>query len=207
MSYTFIILGATVIISLAAFNNNKLFERLLFSPYLVKKFNEWDRFISHGFIHVDYMHLFFNMFVLYFFGQNLEEAFKYFHGNQKGALLFGLLYVSGIAIAALPSFNKHKDNYYYRSVGASGAVSAVLFAHIMLMPTVPLYLFFIPIPIPSFIFGVLYLIYEYYLGKKGNSAVAHDAHIGGAVYGIIFTILTIDGVLTGFFSQILKYIS
>ncbi|MGY6561753.1 MAG: rhomboid family intramembrane serine protease [Luteibaculaceae bacterium] len=206
MSLTFIILAATVLISIVAFKNQKLFNRLLFSPYLAQKNKEWDRFIGHGFVHVDYMHLFFNMFVLYFFGSNLEEAFRILHNGGSGNILYLLLYVSAVAVAAYPSYRKHKNNFYYKSVGASGAVAAVLFAHIIIMPTAPIYIFFIPIPIPSFIFGGLYLYYEYYMGKKGNSAVAHDAHLGGAVYGILFVVLTVPKAWSNFVSQIYNYI-
>jgi len=192
---TYIIIGITVIVSLIAFNNRELKYKLTFSPYTCKHHNKWYNVLTHGFVHGDYMHLIFNMFVLFSFGfqktgpeyydEGLEGNFEMFFG-EMGQLWFLTLYIVGILVATLPAFYKHSDNPNYLAVGASGAVSAVLFASIVLHPFNDIFIFFIPIGIPSIIFGPLYLAYEIYMSKKGKGNIAHDAHIAGAIFGIIF---------------------
>ena len=183
-----IILVATVIISLWADKNLELKERMLFIPYRIKHQNEYYRFISHAFIHADFPHLAFNMMTLYFMGEYLYLEWMNIFGNS-GIIYFCVLYFTGMIAATFLPMLKHQDQSSYRSLGASGAVSAVLFAVIIWNPTLSLSLMFIPIPIPAYIFGPLYLLFEYYSLKKGNTGIAHDAHIGGAIFGILFVLM------------------
>lgn len=183
-----IILVGTIIISLWADKNLELKERMLFVPYRVKHQQEYDRLLTHGFIHADIPHLAFNMMTLYFMGEYLYSAWMELYGNA-GVVYFCALYFLGMVAATLFPMIKHQDLPGYRSLGASGAVSAVLFAVILWNPTLSLSLMFIPIPIPAYLFGPLYLFFEYYSMKKGNTGIAHDAHIGGAIFGILFVLM------------------
>ena len=203
LSVNIVIIAVTVLISFSAFNNEELQSKLYFSPYLVTKRGEWWRIIGHAFVHADYLHLFFNMYVLYNFGGYIEDFLVGVYGRILGELYYIGLYFGGILFATLPALRKHSDNPMYRSVGASGAVSAVLFAFILLYPKVPLMLLFIPIPIPAYIFGALYLAFESYSNKKGRTNIAHDAHIAGAIFGIVYFMGIDFHYLTGFFQKIM----
>ncbi|MEI8116464.1 MAG: rhomboid family intramembrane serine protease [Flavobacteriia bacterium] len=184
----FIILVATIAISLWADKNAAIKERMLFIPYRIKHQQEYHRFITHAFIHADFPHLAFNMMTLYFMGEYLYLDWISLYGNA-GIVYFCVLYFFGMIAATFFPMVKHQDQPSYRSLGASGAVSAVLFAVILWNPTLSLYLMFIPIPIPAYLFGPLYLFFEYYSMKKGNTGIAHDAHIGGAIFGILFVLM------------------
>ncbi len=202
VSLTILIIAITVLVSFASFNNEELNYKLPFSPYLVRHENEWWRVITHAFVHADHMHLFFNMYVFYNFGELIEKTLKYTYGDLTGGIYFLGLYFGGIIFATLPSFQKHSDNLMYRSVGASGAVSAVLFAFIMVYPTAPLNLMLIPIPIPAYIMGALYLAFETYSNNNRNTNIAHDAHLAGAVFGIVYMLVLDFDVLPRFINQI-----
>jgi membrane associated rhomboid family serine protease len=178
----------TVIVSFNAFTNADLRNRFIFYPYQVNERNEYYRFFSHMLIHGDTMHLFFNMFVLFSFGSNIENTLLYEFGNF-GWIHFLIIYIIGGFVAGIWPYQKNKDNIHYRSLGASGAVSAILFANILWFPEGSLYLMFIPYPIPSWLFGILYLAFEYYMGKRGGTRIAHDAHFGGAIFGIGYVLL------------------
>ena len=185
MSITIFLIIATVIISFLAFNNNSLKENLIFSPYQHINNKKWWLVLTHGFIHADYLHLFFNMYVLYAFGLNVENQFNQL--NNVGYLYFLILYLGAMIFATLPSIIKHHNNPSYRSLGASGAVSAIVFVFIILAPTASMGLIILPgLHIPAFLFGLLYLLAENYMSKKGTSNIAHDAHIAGAIFGLIF---------------------
>ncbi len=184
---TWIIIGITAVTSYVTFQNPSLMDKLQFNAAMVVHRKQYYRLVSHAFIHVGWMHLLVNMMVLYFFGPYVEEAFGYHFGN-KASLYYLILYIGGILVSNLWSLIKHKDDYYYNAVGASGAVSAVLFTHIFLRPWDMLYLFAI-LPIPGIIFAVGYLIYSYQMGKRRADNVAHDAHFLGAVFGFIFPII------------------
>jgi len=199
MSVTIIIIAITVIVSLLAFNNHEIFRRLAFNAYDIKHFKNSYRFLSYALIHADWIHLFINMMVLYSFGGIVEEYYQMLFG-VKGILYFVLLYVGGTALSTLPSYGKHKDDYSYTAVGASGAVSAVVFTYILFDPLGKLTLFPIPIGIPAIIFGALYLIYSAYMGKKNIDNVGHDAHFWGAVFGFVFTIVLKPELILRFFS-------
>lgn len=207
MSVTLIIIIVTVGLSLMANNNSQLYAKMLFNPYQVIHRKEWHRIITHAFVHDkgNIFHLIFNMYVLYSFGSVVESFLAQIVGSFA-SLLYLFIYFGGVVAATIPSLIKHKDNYGYNSVGASGAVSAVLFSAIAFMPLQGgIGIIFIPISLPPIVFGVLYIAYEMYMDKRGGSNVAHDAHIGGAAFGFLFTLLFIPSVLSNFFFQILNY--
>lgn len=187
MIVTLIIIFTTAIVSVIAFSNREIFRRLAFNAYDIKHFKNPYRFLSYALIHADWVHLLINMMVLFSFGRVVETYYDIVFG-VKGWFYFLLLYVSSIAISALPSFGKHKDDFTYTAVGASGAVSAVLFASIIFDPLSKIYLFMIPFGIPAAVFGVLYLAYSWYMAKRNIDNVGHDVHFWGAVYGFAFTI-------------------
>lgn len=203
---SYIIIAVTAIISIAAFTNQSLFDRLSFNAYKIHHLNQFYRFLTNGFIHADWMHLAVNMFVFLSFGQMVEDAFAYFFGPGKGTYFFLLLYLGGIMLSSLPSYAKHKNDSWYNAVGASGAISGVLFASILISPLSGIRFIFIPFDIPAFIFGILYLIYSAYMARKGQDNIGHDAHFWGALFGIAFTILLKPALLLGFISQIQSYI-
>jgi membrane associated rhomboid family serine protease len=187
MTVTIVIAAITVLVSILAFNNRELFRRLAFNAYDIKHFGNHYRFLSYALIHADLMHLAINMLVFYSFGRLVESYYGLFFGT-RGILYFILLYVGGTALSTLPSFGKHKDDFSYTAVGASGAVSAVLFASILFDPMNRIFIFPIPIGIPAFLFGVLYLGYSWYMDRKKIDNVGHDVHFWGAVFGFAFTL-------------------
>lgn len=199
---TKIIVVMTAVISVVAFRDRTLLAKLMFNPYLVKHSNQWYRAVTHAFIHSGWMHLFVNMWVLWIFGEIVEQSFTAYRGTLGIAGYVGL-YLGGILFATLSSFKKHQDNFNYNSLGASGAVAAVLFSAIYFNPTMNLYLVFIPIPIPAVIFGIGYLILEWYLDKQSNDNVAHDAHFWGAAFGFTFSVIMIPSQLQGFVDAII----
>jgi len=188
LTVTLNILLLTCVISFTGFSNEKITNDLIFYPTAVTNQNQWYRFITCGFIHADIMHLAFNMYTFYMFGGIVEKAFVEIF-SDSGKTLYTVLYITSLIACLLPTYFKHKDDYYYRSLGASGAVSAVIFVGIMLYPTMKLEIFPIPVGIPAFIFGPLYLIISAYLAKKGKGNINHSAHIWGAIFGIVFFII------------------
>jgi len=200
MIFTFIIIAVTLIISFLSFSNTELFDRLKFNAYLINSHNEGWRFVSYALVHAGWAHLLINMYVLYSFGGFVEKSFQANFG-PKGLLYYGMLYLGGILFSTLWDYGKYKTDPYYNAVGASGAVSAVVFSSILLNPGSSIFIFPIPFPLPSWIFGILYLIYSAYMGKKGTDNIGHNAHFWGAVYGLILTIILVPGVLQAFFSQ------
>ncbi|MEI6852450.1 MAG: rhomboid family intramembrane serine protease [Bacteroidota bacterium] len=191
----------TAAISIFALSNHDVFYRLKFNPFLVLHSKQWYRFFTYGFVHAGWMHLFVNMFVLYSFGNVVLDYYVEIFG-LKGYYYFVLLYVGAIMMSTLPSFGKHKNDPGYNAVGASGAVSAVVFASILFVPLGRIYMFFIPIGIPAFIFGGLYLIYSAYMAKRGGDNIGHDAHFWGALFGVVFTIAIKPKVFLYFIDQI-----
>ena len=200
MSITLIILIVTVAVSLIAFSNRVLFANLLFYPWEIKRENQWYRFITHGFIHADFMHLFINMWVLYIFGEVVEKSLKFIYGSE-GTLYFMLLYFGGLIFSSMYSYGRHLNNPQYSALGASGAVSGITFAYILMYPMSGLMIFPIPIQLPAFVFGILYLIYSWYMGRRGKDNVGHDAHFFGALYGVIFMIILDYRFVTLFLSN------
>ncbi len=188
MGITEIIVALTCLISWQALNNESFQSQCMFVPYNVKHSNEYYRLLSHVLVHADFAHLAFNMISMFYLGKYLEMELLYEYGNL-GLYYFVILYLlGGLAATILPYF-RNSDNSMYRSLGASGAVSAVVFATIMWNPQLELMLLFIPIPIKAYILGPIYLAVEYYSMRRGGSGIAHDAHIGGALFGILFVLL------------------
>ncbi|MEN9447937.1 MAG: hypothetical protein RJA25_1227 [Bacteroidota bacterium] len=198
---TNLLIALTVISSFLAFNNQVLFSNCVFNPYIIEKRKQYYRFVTAGFIHADWMHLLFNMYALYLFGSNVEIAFKEIF-QQLGTVLYIALYFSALIMSAMFSFYKHKENPNYNAIGASGAVSAVLFVSIILFPSQRLMIFPIPFFIPSYILGPLYLWYSYYMGRKGMDNIGHDAHFFGAVWGVLFIVLLWKDALSHFIRQV-----
>jgi membrane associated rhomboid family serine protease len=209
LSITVIIIIITTLVSIGGFSNQKIIDELIFYPPAVSQQKQWYRFFTCGLIHADWGHLFFNMLSLYLFGRFVEQGFTDLFGGQ-GKWLYLLMYVSALLVSLLPSFTKNKNNYYYRSLGASGAVSAVVFAGLMLVPTLSLYIFFIPIPIPGFIFAPLYLLISFWLERKGGGSINHSAHIWGSLFGLAFIIVackTVDyPIVQNTITEIRQYI-
>ncbi len=189
MNITLIITIITVGISILAMYNEALMDKMIFNPYTVQRKNQWYRFISAGFIHADFIHLAFNMFSFYIFSDYVEQFFSMIFGAQ-GLPIYILLYISSLVVCLIPTFLKHKNHYHYNSLGASGAVSAIVFVGIFLQPTIQIGFFIIPPIIPGFIFGPIYLAITAYLSKKGQSGINHSAHLWGSIYGIVYLIIT-----------------
>lgn len=191
--FTYLIIAVTVITSWRAFSHPTLASELIFNPYVIKNRKQWYRFISSGFIHGDLQHLIFNMITLFFFGKNVEYIFqKVFPG--AGATLYLLFYLSALVISGLYSYFKNINNPGYNALGASGAVSALLFCAIVVFPTDTIYVYFIPIP--GILYAVLYLVYSIYMAKQRMDNIGHEAHISGALYGVVWGIVIL--VMTNF---------
>ncbi|REJ80349.1 MAG: rhomboid family intramembrane serine protease [Bacteroidetes bacterium] len=197
---TLYLIIATSVLSFISFQNHNILGRLIFNPFIVSKKGEWYRFISSGFIHADWIHLLVNMFVLFSFGGAVEHYFQEYFPNQ-GKVLFLILYFGGLMCSILPTYKKHRENPHYNALGASGAVSSVVFAFILFNPLQELCLYGI-LCLPGIIFGAIYLFYCYYMGKKGGDNINHDAHMWGAIYGFVFTILLKPELFIQFFNQI-----
>ncbi len=202
MSIDIIIIAVTCIISYIAFNKTELFYRYQFNAWQIIHRKEYIRLISNGFLHAGWMHLIINMMVLWSFAPAVISYFHFLSGTPQ--LLFLFFYLTAIVISSLYSLIKHRNNPYYNAIGASGAVSAVVFASILFNPYQPIYLFAI-VPIPGIIFGVIYLIYSGVMAKKDMDNIGHDAHFWGAVYGLIFPILLRPELLRYFLHKLLNF--
>jgi membrane associated rhomboid family serine protease len=187
LSITLIIIIITAIVSFIAFSNHNLLEQFIFYPPAVRR-GQFYRFFSCGLIHADWGHLIFNMLALYMFGGIVELRFAEVFG-PSGKLIYLAMYVLALAVSVIPTYINNKDNYHYRSLGASGAVSAVIFAGILFHPLVGVGLFFIPVYLAGFLFGIIYLVVSGWLDRKGGGNINHSAHIFGALFGIGFTII------------------
>jgi len=184
----------TIITTVMAFNNQELLSELILHPYSVARKKRIYTVITSGLIHGDWMHLAFNMFSYYFFAFQLEKL--------MGHWQFGLLYIASLILSDLPTVYKHRDDYQYRCLGASGAVSAVIFGSIMYNPTSEMLIMPIPVGIPAIIFGPLYLIYCYFSSKHGRDHINHDAHLYGALSGLIIVIIFNTHVVTHFINEV-----
>jgi membrane associated rhomboid family serine protease len=200
---TTILIIVNVAASFYAWNNDSVMSKWLMNAYSINRRNEYYRFISSGFIHADYMHLFFNMFGLYGFGAYLEAAYKMQYGQQIGGIYYLLLYILGIIASELPSYFKNKDNPNYNSLGASGGVSAIIFACILLNPWLSMSIYFIPIK--GIFFAILYTWYSMYMNNKSYDNINHSAHLYGGLFGALFMILTYPDALSGFITQIINW--
>ncbi len=187
----------TAAISIYALTTPKLIDRLIFWPPAITQRHQYERFITHGFIHADGQHLLFNMITLYFFGRAIENVYS----ALIGPFGFVLFYLGAIAVAILPSFFRHLSDANYRSLGASGAVSAVLFAFILFRPWSTIYV--IVLPVPAIIYAVLYTAYTIYADRQRRGNINHSAHLWGAGYGVIVTLLLYPAALRNFFDQLM----
>jgi membrane associated rhomboid family serine protease len=201
MNITVTIIILTAATSILAFGNPALFYKMKFNAYLIHHNRQWHRFMTYAFLHADWMHLMINMFVLWSFGSLVEQLFAMYF-PRYAVLYFLLLYFGGVLFSTLPSFGKHKDNDTYNAVGASGAVSAILFSSIIMYPQGKIVFLLLPVPIPAYIFGVLYLVYSAYMSKRGHDNIGHDAHFWGAVFGIVFTLALNPGFVVSFFENL-----
>ena len=201
MVITYIIIFITGIVSVIALGNEEILMKLRFNAYDIKHSNQWYRFFTYGFVHGGYIHLLINMLVLYSFGEIVETYFK-IHFPGKATFYYLLLYSGGLLISIVPAYGKHKNDVFYNAVGASGAIAAVIFSSIILFPTGKIFFFLLPVPIPSPIFGILYIAYEIYMGKRGNDNIGHDAHLWGAIFGLVFTIALKPGFALIFLQQL-----
>jgi len=201
MFLTIGIIIITVAVSILTFNNPKLFDNLKFNAYDVKHSNHWYRFFTYGFVHAGWVHLFINMVVLYSFGEIVESFFRYYFPSGH-VLYFLLLYIGGLILSLIPAYGKHKNDVFYNAVGASGAVSAVIFSSIILYPTGKVMFFFIPFGIPAPLFGLFYLVYEAYMSKRAKDNIGHDAHLWGAIYGVIYTIALRPSLVMAFLEKL-----
>ncbi len=204
MNVVFILIGAIVIISISAFKQRTLMYRYQFNAYQIIHRKEYIRLLSHGFLHADYMHLFVNMFVLYSFGRYVIFDFDNYFGG-RGVVMFLLLFFAALVFSSLYSLFKEKDNPHYNAIGASGAVSAVVFSSIFFHPYSILSLFGI-LPVPAIVFGIGYLIYSRVMSRKNLDNVGHDAHFWGAVFGFIFPLLYKPSLILVFIDKLLPFL-
>jgi membrane associated rhomboid family serine protease len=193
---TLAILVLTSIVSFAAFSNPALLERLVLWPPAITRRHQYDRLLTSGFVHADFAHLLFNMFTFFSFGAYMERLFT----PRIGALGYAAFYAAGIVISALPSFLRHREDAGYRSLGASGAVSAVLFAYILIKPWSMILVF--AFPVPAIVFAFVYLGYTIYMDRRQTDRINHSAHLWGAVYGILFTLALDPGLAGRFLAQL-----
>jgi membrane associated rhomboid family serine protease len=195
MMITWIIIGLTCLVSYAAFKDESVSSKLIFSPYIInRQKGEWFRFVSIGFVHVDAGHLIGNMLTLFFFGKAIEQLF-----SPAQYLLF---YASALVMSAAPVYRKQKDNPAYTAAGASGAVSAIVFATVLYAPWEIILLKFF-IPLPFILYAVGYLFYSGYMARRQSDNIGHDAHLWGALYGIAFTLLIHPEVLSRFIGELM----
>lgn len=191
----------TSLISIMAFSNPELLSRLQFNAYAIKNHKQGWRFFTYGLVHAGWGHLAINMFVFWSFGKIVFFLYQ-FHFGKLGILYFLFLYVGGIMFSVLFDYGRHKNDQWYNAVGASGAVAAVVFASIILYPSGGVYLFFIPIEIPSPIFGILYLVYSAYMARRSRDNIGHDAHFWGSVYGVVLTVALKPQLFLDFIHQL-----
>lgn len=198
---TIALIAANAIFSFIGFSNAALVDKTIMWPYRVKRENQFVRFITSGFLHADMMHLFFNMFTLFFFGQALEHYFSFY--GLGGNIAYLALYFLGLVVSDIPSYIKHQNDYNYRSLGASGAVSAVVFATIIFNPWGRIYLYG-ALGVSSTVYAVLYIVYCVYMSKKSADNVNHDAHLWGSLFGLGFTLALIGLMQPQLFSAVIE---
>ena len=202
MNLTLIIVAVSCGISLLCFSNAALFNGLKHHPYIEQNRGQYYRWLTSGFVHGDFIHLFVNMFVLYEFGRTVENYFVQHFGSTGGSLLFAFSYLLIVVMANIPTYFRHHKHYHFASVGASGGVSGIIFIFILLHPWAMLGLFAI-IPIPAIIFGVLYLWYSTWASRKQNDMIDHEAHFYGAIAGILVAVVSRPEILSEFINNLI----
>ncbi|WP_256002517.1 rhomboid family intramembrane serine protease [Pedobacter deserti] len=185
----------TIVTSLYAFSNPDLYGKFMLHPYSVSRRYKLHTLITSGLIHADWMHLIFNMVTFWSFGFGLEKVI--------GSVNFAILYFVSLILSDIPTVVRHKNDMWYNSLGASGAISAVLFSYILYSPFTSLYIMLIPIPVWAIVFGPLYLVYCVYASREARDNINHDAHFFGALSGLILTVLLVPGVIPHFLNQIM----
>jgi len=193
---TLILIGLTITISIIAFNRRPLFERLILWPPAITERHQYERLLTHGLIHANPQHLIFNMFTLYFFGRAVEG----FYQQELGLAGFVLFYASAIIAAIIPTYLQHRRDRNYRSLGASGGVSAVLFAFTLFRPWSTIYVFVLPVP--AILYAVAYFGWTYFQNQQQRSNINHSAHLWGAVYGVAVTLIIEPRALNYFLTQL-----
>ena len=200
--FTLILIAITCLVSILCFTGTLNANKLLFHAYSVWHRKEWYRMLTYGAVHGGWGHLLFNMLTLYFFGRVVEEYFQLAFGSTLGIVLYVVLYVTAIAVSTIWDLVKYKDDWNYSAVGASGAVSAILFASILFEPKMGIYIYLIPIPIPGYIFAPFYLLYCWYMAKRNMDNIGHTAHFWGAVYGLLFPLVCRPDIFQHFLMQL-----
>ena len=196
------IILVTSIISILTFNRSDLMARYQFNAYMIKHRNQWYRFITHAFLHADWMHLIVNMLVFYSFGPSLEENLAV-HFGDVSPILYLMLYFGAVIISSITTFQKHKDDHWYNAVGASGAVSAVIFSSVIFNPFMYILLYGI-LPLPAILWAALYVAYSMYMGNRQSDNINHDAHLWGGFFGMVFTLILSPTIAQQFIQQILS---
>lgn len=197
LSQTLVLIAITSAVSLVGFGNPKMIESLLLWPPAITREGEYHRLLTYGLVHGDFQHLLFNMITLFFFGRAMEPFF----GGLLGSNGFAFFYVLGLVASILPTYFRHRNDTDYRSLGASGAVSGVLFAFILLQPWATIYVYVVPVP--AIVYAVLYTVYTIYMDRRGGDNVNHSAHLWGAAYGVAFTVAVAPGVAPHFLAALL----
>ena len=200
---TIALIAITCITSYMAWNNRDMYFKWIGNPYMMVHRKQYHRLISAGFLHADLGHLAFNMITLYFFGPLTEAFFAARFGDITGGVVYIGFYLLAMVVSSLPSLVKYKDYPHYNALGASGAVSAVLFFFVLFAPLENLYLYF-AIPIPAIIFGVLYIAFSYYMAKRNADNIGHDAHLFGALFGFFAPIAIEPRLALSFIDQLLS---
>ena len=196
LSATLVLIAVTVAVSLLAMNNEKLLDRLIFWPPAVARGGEYQRFVTYGLVHADAAHLLFNMITLYFFGRATESLIA----AKLGPLGFYLFYIAALIVSILPSYFKHREDSRYRSLGASGAVSAVLFAFILLQPWALIFVFFVPMP--AILYAVIYVAYTVWADRRGRDSINHSAHLWGGAFGVAALLVMEPSIVSHFLRQL-----
>ena len=199
---TLILIFVTAAVSFLCFIEALDIDAFKFNAFQIWHRKQWYRMLSYGLVHGGWGHLFFNMLTLFFFGRVVEQYFQAAFGATAGIILYVVLYVSAIAVSTLGDLIKYRDNYAYNAVGASGAVSAILFASILFEPKMGIYIYLIPIPVPGYIFAPLYLLYCWYMARRNMDNIGHTAHFWGALYGLLFPLICRPDIFWHFIAQL-----
>ena len=197
------IIGITVLVSWYVLSKPDILQRMMNNPYRVQKNHEYYRFITSGLIHANFSHLLWNMFSLYFFGNIVEQYFFFIFG-EAGPYVFIGFYILAIIVSDLPTYFKNRNNPGYNSLGASGGVAAIIFASVLFQPMEKICLYIV-ICLPGFILAIVYIIWSYYNGKKSNDNINHDAHLYGALFGVLFCAVLYPSSIPNFIEQVAQW--